>query len=80
MESIPMPSSLRLFNLDDGFEERVLGLRFASEAEGINEREAKWVGIVGKVGPSHGVGDVDGEGSVPTGEFNASGTTATIDA
>jgi hypothetical protein len=73
-------SSFRLFDLDDGFEERVLGLRFDSEAEGVNEGEAKWVGIVGKVSSSRGVRDVDGEGNAPTGEFNANGTTAAVNA
>jgi hypothetical protein len=78
--SIPVLSSLRFFDLDDGFEERVLGLRFDSEAEGIDDGEAKWGGIVGKVSSSHGVRDVDGEGDSPTGGFNANGTTATINA
>ena len=79
--AIPMQSSFRLFDLDEGFEERVLGLRFDSETEGTNEREAKWVvGIVGKVSSSHSVRDVDGEGDAPTTEFNGSGTTATINA
>ena len=42
--------------------------------------EAKWGVVVGEVSPSCGVGDVDGEGDTPTGEFNANGATATISA
>ena len=50
-----MLSSFRLFDLNDGFEEGVLWLRFDSEAEGINEGKAKWGAIVGEVSSSHGV-------------------------
>lgn len=66
-----MLSSFRLFDLNDGFEEGVLWLRFDSEAEGINEGKAKWGAIVGEVSSSHGVRDVDGVGDASTGKFNA---------
>ena len=71
-------STFRVFD-PYGLEDKVLGLRFDSEAEVANEREAEWVAVVGTVCSLPGrldLRDVDGEGGAPTGEFNANGTTA----
>jgi hypothetical protein len=73
-------STLRFFD-PCGLEEKVLGLRFDSEAEVINEREAEWVAVVGAVSSLYGrldLRDVDGEGEGGgfTGGFNFNGTTA----
>ena len=68
MVSIPGLSSFCLFDLDGGFEERVLALRFDSGAEGFNEGEAKWGFIIEKVSSSRGVRGVDGEGNTPNAE------------
>ena len=72
--TFPALSSFCLFDLDDGFEERALALRFNSEAGGI-DGEAGREAIVAEVISSYGGRDVDGVGGAPTGELNANGTT-----
>jgi hypothetical protein len=58
----------------------VAGLRLDPEAEVMGGSEAERVAMAGKVHGILGLGDVDWEGGIPTGEFDVNGTTAATNA
>jgi hypothetical protein len=76
-------STFCLFDLCDAFEDGASELRFDPEAEVADGRDAERVVMARgarSLSEILGLRDADWEGGAPTGEFDADGTTAVINA